>query len=53
MEFITSENVVFSYELGYRGFHWHCENDDIQLQLVSQCNSQVIYHNTYHLPAHM
>ena len=37
MDFITPESVVFSYELGNRGFHWRCENDDIQLQLVSQC----------------
>ena len=41
MEYVTRENVVFSYELGSRsggrGFHWHCENNEIELEPVSQC----------------
>ena len=45
MEFIAPESVVFSYELGStgRGFHWHCGNNEIELELVSQC----IYHSSY------
>ena len=43
MEF-TGISVVFYYEpkdstdrgTG-RGFHWHCENNEIELELVSQC----------------
>ena len=40
MEYVTSESVVFSYEPEEsrgQGFHWHCENNEIELELVSQC----------------
>ena len=40
MEFIASESVVFSYEpkdSTGQGFHWHCENNEIELEPVSQC----------------